>query len=757
MQQTSHQVYSFGDFTLDLTTGCLLHNGREVKLRPKAFETLSYLVQNPNRLISKDELVEALWSDSFVTDNSLVKCLKDVREALNDQQHIVIKTVPRRGYIFAAEVSDTGRSDSRSVYAEQVEGIRIVIEDIEQSEATSGNQPAKGDLHATNSLPLTQRLRTNRGLLSRSRSATLSAGLLVLAVLVGAGGYYLGMNKPFLAKRSRPAISSENTKLTTLTSTGDAYAPAIAPNGKFLAYAWLKPGGPSLRLQQLATGSAIEIAPPTPDHLRAMVRYWAVTFSADSSYVYYILADDGENAQGTLFRVPVLGGHSQRVMNHVNSGGHESPDGRRLVFIRSNEVPGLSYLMTSNTDGTNDQIISTIETNSVFGSLDWSPDGSSLLYVFRQYTAEGYLSYVAEIPATGGPEYRITQPRRDGIIAARWLRDRSGLIMNAVDPETHLSQLYYVAYPGGEEHRITNDLSNYKDISIADDGRSLVAQIRGGETHLWLEPADDAGRAALVANSTRGWYRSLSWTPDNELVYDSDENGVNQIGKMRADGAGQQQLTFGPARNSNATVTPDGRFIVYNSTRSGSGQIWRMTANGDDPMQLTHSSVGVWNPQVSPDGQWVFYDADVQGRTQLWKAPVTGGKESPVQDAPVVLWSISPDGLMVAYSFYDVQSKTTRIAVRRFDEPEPFRYFDISPAIRLQWTRDGRALTYVQPLSGDTNIWVQPLDGGPARPLTALTADQWIATFEWSPDGKTLAFTRTRPTFDAALLELKRE
>jgi len=413
--------------------------------------------------------------------------------------------------------------------------------------------------------------------------------------------------------------------------------------------------------------------------------------------------------------------------------------------------------MTSNTDGTNEQIISTIDTNSFFGSLDWSPDGARLLYVFRQYTAEGYLSYVAEISANGGTEYRITQPRRDRIIAARWLRDRSGLIMNAVDPETHLPQLYYVAYPSGEERRITNDFSNYKDISIADDGRTLVAQISGEETHLWIEPADDAGRAALVANSTRGWYRSLSWTPDNELVYDSDENGVNQICKMKTDGAGQQQLTFGPARNSNPTVTPDGRFIVFHSTRSGSGQIWRMTANGDDPVQLTHSSVSVWCPQISSDGQWVFYEADMGGRAQLRKAPVTGGEESLVQDAPVELWSVSPDARMVAYSFYDFQNKKKRLAVRRLDEPEPFRYFDISPQMRLQWTRDGRALTYVQALSADTNIWVQPLDGGPAHPLTALTADQWIATFEWSPDGKTLAFTRSRPTFDAALLELKRE
>lgn len=757
MQQTSRHVYTFGDFALDLSTGCLLHKSHEVRLRPKAFEMLRYLVENPNRLIGKDELVEAVWTDTFVTANSLVKCLNDVRAALNDEAHIIIKTVPRRGYIFVPEVNDAGLSDSRSVYAEQLDGIRIFIEDVEQSEVTEVSADQR--LRVSASLPVMQTFKLRSGPLSfmKSRKAMLSAGAFVLALFVGAGGYFLWTSKSLTTKKSRPTFSMENIKLTNLTSTGDVYAPVISRNGKYLAYVWLKPGGPALRLQDLATGSTIEVAPPMPARLWVMVRYWAITFSADSSYVYYILADDGENALGTLFRVPVLGGHSKMVMHHVNSGGHESPDGRRLAFIRTNEIPGLSYLMTGNTDGTDEQIISSIDTNSIFASLDWSPDGTTLLYAFREQTGEGYLSYVAEIPATGGSEYRITQPRRDKIIAARWLPDKSGLIMNAIDPETHLPQLYYIAYPGGEERRITNDLNNYKDISIAADGRTLVAQISGGETHLWLAPSGDAEHAALLGNSTRGWYRSLSWTPDNELVYDSDEGGVNQICKMNADSSNQQQLTYGPAHNANPTVTPDGRFIVFFSTRSGSGQIWRMTANGDDPVQLTHSSAGVFNPQSSPDGQWAFYTADVKGQWQVWKVPMTGGDGTQVQNSPVELWAISPDGQMLAYSFYDVQDKKTRVAVRRLDEPGPFRYFDISPEIRLQWTRDGRSLTYVQPLSGNTNIWLQPLDGGPPRQLTALATDQWIATFEWSPDGKTLAYTRTRPTFDAASLNLKRE
>lgn len=106
MHQAPYKIYSFSDFTLDLMGGCLLHKEREVKLRPKSFEVLTYLVENSGRLVNKEELIRAVWPDTFVTDNSLVKCLKDVRVALQDDSQQHIKTVPRRGYVFTTEVRE---------------------------------------------------------------------------------------------------------------------------------------------------------------------------------------------------------------------------------------------------------------------------------------------------------------------------------------------------------------------------------------------------------------------------------------------------------------------------------------------------------------------------------------------------------------------------------------------------------------------------------------------------------------------------
>jgi DNA-binding winged helix-turn-helix (wHTH) protein len=84
MQKFQHKTLSFDGFILDLTRGRLLRGIEELKLRPKSFEVLKPLVENSNRLASKAELMHAVWPDSFVTDDSLVQCLIEIRRAPGD-------------------------------------------------------------------------------------------------------------------------------------------------------------------------------------------------------------------------------------------------------------------------------------------------------------------------------------------------------------------------------------------------------------------------------------------------------------------------------------------------------------------------------------------------------------------------------------------------------------------------------------------------------------------------------------------------
>src|SRR5215475_6124254 len=103
-QVAIHKTLSFAEFTLDLDRSCLLRDGEEIKLRPKSYEMLKYLVENSGRLLTKTEISQAVWPDSFVTDDSLVQCVRDIRRALSDDPPQLVKTVARRGYIFTAEV-----------------------------------------------------------------------------------------------------------------------------------------------------------------------------------------------------------------------------------------------------------------------------------------------------------------------------------------------------------------------------------------------------------------------------------------------------------------------------------------------------------------------------------------------------------------------------------------------------------------------------------------------------------------------------
>ncbi len=97
-------MFRFGEYTLDVVRGCLRTADREIELRPKSFEVLRYLVENAGRLVTKDELIKAAWPNVVVTDDSLMQCVSEVRHAIADDGQTVIKTVPRRGYRFAAPI-----------------------------------------------------------------------------------------------------------------------------------------------------------------------------------------------------------------------------------------------------------------------------------------------------------------------------------------------------------------------------------------------------------------------------------------------------------------------------------------------------------------------------------------------------------------------------------------------------------------------------------------------------------------------------
>jgi TolB-like protein/Tfp pilus assembly protein PilF len=111
MQVAGNKSFCFEGYTLDLGRGSLRTGDREIELRPKSFEVLRYLLENAGRLASKEELIKAVWPDVSVTDESITRCISDVRRALGDADQRMIKTVLKRGYIFVAPISRPDAND----------------------------------------------------------------------------------------------------------------------------------------------------------------------------------------------------------------------------------------------------------------------------------------------------------------------------------------------------------------------------------------------------------------------------------------------------------------------------------------------------------------------------------------------------------------------------------------------------------------------------------------------------------------------
>jgi TolB-like protein/DNA-binding winged helix-turn-helix (wHTH) protein/Tfp pilus assembly protein PilF len=101
----NHQTYSFGQFVLDVDRGALLKEGQDVPLRPKSFEVLRYLIEHHGILVTKDQLLDSVWAEVVVTEGSLNQCLIEIRNVLGDDSREMVRTVPRRGYLFDVQVT----------------------------------------------------------------------------------------------------------------------------------------------------------------------------------------------------------------------------------------------------------------------------------------------------------------------------------------------------------------------------------------------------------------------------------------------------------------------------------------------------------------------------------------------------------------------------------------------------------------------------------------------------------------------------
>jgi eukaryotic-like serine/threonine-protein kinase len=528
----------------------------------------------------------------------------------------------------------------------------------------------------------------------------------------------------------------ETMSLSRLTS-GRAKAAAISPDGKYVAF--IKDDGAqrSLWLRQVGTTSDIQISSQTDAG-------WLV-FSPDGDYLYY------RNFFGDIARMRVLGGTSSLVIKRVGSSITFSPNGKRFAFLRG-DYPneGESSLLIANADGTGEETLaSRRQPDSFERAVAWSPDGNKIACALTHTDAQATYTSVVQVDVESRREEPITTHRWWEINDLAWLSDGRSLLLIATDEGSlFLQKIWQLNYANGQARRITNDFNIYEGLSLTADSSTIVTTQVSQSAHIWLTSAVGVIPAKQI--TTRGSnYLGLSWSPAGELLYASDRSGSWDIWSRSPDAGNEKQLTVNKNGNLLPSVSPDGRYVFFTSIRSESVNIWRMDIDGGNPKQITHGNLD-HSASCSPDGKWLVYVHDTFGKSTLWKVSTDGGTPVKLTDSEAANPVLSPDGKLIACSYGN-----GKVAIIPFEGGPPLNVFEIpTPFVvepGFQWTSDGRALTFVDTRGGVSNIWSQPIAGGPRKQITNFQSED-IFSFAWTRDGKQLALARGVETGDVVLI-----
>jgi TolB protein len=438
----------------------------------------------------------------------------------------------------------------------------------------------------------------------------------------------------------------------------------------------------------------------------------------------------------------MVGGAARKLRNDISANIMLSSDGEHLAFARRNPEGKTDFIL-ANTDGVQERVL--FSHSPQFPA--WSPDGNIIAFSSGNAEGGGEKMGIREIRLSDGAQREITLRKWQHVGEKSWLPDGSGLIVSARDQKTGVKQLWFVAYPSGEERPLSNRLDNFTHPRMSADARMLAAEQFNEVSEIWSSSLTDVAAGKKIG--TWGG-NGLCFMPDGRIIYSGVlSESSNEIWIMNADGSERKQLTFDSYDDLSLAASPDGRYIVFASNRTGNLDIWRMDLEGSNLLQLTHTK-GANPPSVSPDGKWVTYSTS----GELNKVPIEGGEPVRVCGNAAGVSAVSPDGKLIA--FFTWGKDALGIAVNSFEDGSPIRKFEIGSQslnnTSLKWTPDGKALLYSLSSDGAANIWMQPLDGAAPKQVTDFKSDG-IFRFDVSADGRNLICARGGWKHDIVLLK----
>jgi len=358
-------LYEFGQYVLDSEERVLLANGRPVHLPDKVFDTLLFLLQNSGRILTKDEMMKALWSESFVEESNLAKNISRLRKTLNTEDSQLIETLPRRGYRFLGDVRQID-GDTNLVVRRN---LRVRIKHSIESE---NGQQNGAELNGGGTLVLNSASTAGRSRNWKFLLPAIIAGVMAVGGFVGysvrsrevrAGGSQAGPvrltdhpkhdNHPTWTKdgRIRFARYASGEPAESIIMDADGSDQTVVKDFPNFAYGRWSPDGKKVFFLKSNEKTGIYVADADGSNEVLLPDGGNHDWSADSKKIVYQAKTEAGDAD--IFIYSVESGETTNVTQapSFDADPSLSPDGRQIVFASTRDGNAEIYLM--NVDGTN--------------------------------------------------------------------------------------------------------------------------------------------------------------------------------------------------------------------------------------------------------------------------------------------------------------------------------------------------------------------------------------------------------------------
>jgi DNA-binding winged helix-turn-helix (wHTH) protein len=638
-------VHDFGSFRLDTAERLLLRAGQHVSLTPKAFDLLVYLVDHAGRLATKQELMNALWPDTFVEESNLVFTVSALRKALGDGQdgEQFIQTVPTRGYRFVAPVthdgdrpiSSTSETQPRSVnpLVRRATIIALAVAAIAMLPVVVRHMRETTDVPAPVRfiIPLPDSAR-NTG--SRPMSKISPDGRRV-ALIVEHGSRIWLHNLDGLT--ALPIAGTEGT-----------IALFWAPDSAQLAF---------------TTASALKTVRVTDGTVKTLCDSCQPTgggtWSRSGMIVFTTL-------EGSLLGIPADGGEPHPVTSLDRSQGEIShlypsflPDGVRFLYLRRHKDVTRSGLYIGRIGSEESHLLIQGDLPAIYANPGYLLflRGSTLMAQRldpRSLKVSGDASRLL-VPAPGNPLV--------GQVA--FSASETGVLTYSIS-ERPLTQFQWVGR-AGEVQRLVGDVGpNYTFDLSADASRVVYARLETGYAKLRVLDLDSGVTTHLTFGASS--YTDPRWIGDGEKLVATRwlpfPQAIVQISPDR------RELVVSVSEDVNMVedVSPDGQYLLY---RQRGHQLLAMSlSKGSKPVPVREAPAGVMNQaQFSPDNRWIAYQSDESGQFEVYvTAFPSTGEHWPVSSGGAVQPVWRQDGRELYYLGLD--GTLNSVAVRTGDRPQ---------------------------------------------------------------------------------------